>query len=110
MGFLQKIKTWFHPLDRRAHVRYAIPRLTITHDGVEYQTTDWSLGGFKLDDFEATLRIGKKLEGKIRLEDGEKGEFSAEIINIDACGNISVRFLAITPSVFLAMSGLSTMQ
>ncbi|MCP4471275.1 MAG: hypothetical protein GY815_11425 [Gammaproteobacteria bacterium] len=109
MGFLQKFSTWFHYRDRRAHVRYEIPGLTITHDGVDYTATDWSLGGFKLDDFRATLYVGKKLEGKISLEGGEKGVFSAEIINIDDSGNISVRFLAITPSVFLAMSGLSTM-
>ena len=107
MGFLQKISTWFHHRDRRTHVRYEIPQLTITHDGVDYRTTDWSLGGFKLDEFRATLRVGKKLEGKIRLEGSEKGVFSAEIVKIGDCGSISVRFLAITPSVFLAMGGLS---
>ncbi len=109
MGFLQKISTWFHHRDRRAHVRYEIPRVIITHDGVDYRITNWSLGGFKLDDFCATLHVGKKLEGEIRLEGGEKGVFSAEIVKIGDSGNISVRFLAITPSVFLAMSGLSIM-
>ena len=109
MGLLKKINSWFHNQDRRAHVRYVVPRLIITHDGVEYKTSDWSLGGFRLDDFEATLRIGKQLEGEISLEGGEKGEFSAEIISIDASGYISVQFLAITPGVFLAMSGLSTL-
>ena len=109
MNFLQKIIAWFHYRDRRAHVRYGIPGLTITYDGVDYTATDWSLGGFKLDDFRATLYVGRKLDGKISLESGEKGEFSAEIINIDDSGNISVRFLAITPNVFLAMGGLSTM-
>ena len=109
MGLSKKFNAWFRFRDRRAHVRYVIPRLTIIHDGVEYKTTDWSLGGFKLDNFEATLRIGKELEGEIILEGGEKGEFSAEIISIETNGDISVRFLAITPRVFLAMSGLSTL-
>ena len=107
MGLFEKFNAWFRFRDRRAHVRYVIPRLTIIHNGVEYQTTDWSLGGFKLDDFEETLRTGKELEGEIILEGGEKGEFSAEIISIDTSGDIRVRFLAITPKVFLAMSGLS---
>ena len=107
MGILQKISTWFHHRDRRAHVRYETPRLTITHDGVDYRSTDWSLGGFQLDEFRATLRVGNKLEGEIRLEGSEKGVFSAEIVTIGDSGNISARFLAITPRVFLAMSGLS---
>lgn len=107
MGILQKISTWFHHRDRRAHVRYEIPRLTITYDGVDYRSTDWSLGGFKLDKFRATLHVGNKLEGEIRLEGSEKGVFSAEIVTIGDSGNIRARFLAITPSVFLAMGGLS---
>ena len=81
--------------------------MTITHDGVDYRSTDWSLGGFQLDEFRATLRVGNKLEGEIRLEGSEKGVFSAEIVTIGDSGNISARFLAITPRVFLAMSGLS---
>ena len=109
MGFLQNISTWFHHRDRRSHVRHEIPRLTITHDGVVYRSTDWSLGGFKLDEFRATMGVGNKLEGGIRLEGSEKGVFSAEIIKIGDSGNISARFLAITPSVFLAMGGLSVL-
>jgi hypothetical protein len=107
MEILQKISTWFYHRDRRSHIRYEIPWLTITHDGVDYRTTDWSLGGFKLDDFRATLPVGKNLEGEIRLEGSKKGVFLAEIVKIGDSGNISVRFLAITPRVFLAMSGLS---
>ena len=107
MGILQKISAWFHQRDRRAHVRYQVPRLTITHDGVNYRTIDWSLGGFKLDQFRATLQVGTKLDGEIRLEGSEKGVFSAEIVEIGDSGTISARFLAITPGVFLAMGGLS---
>lgn len=105
MTFLTKfLRSW----DRRRHARVVAPTLTIHIDGATYESVDWSLGGFRLSGYHNAVEKGDHLSGSIEYSEGAKGEFVAEIAVIydRRSGSIGARFIEITPSVLIAMSGL----
>ncbi len=44
--------------ERRRHQRFTHPPICLTFEGRSYTTTDWSLGGFVVDDYEGALTPG----------------------------------------------------
>lgn len=46
------------PGERRRHQRFTHPPLCLALEGRSYTTTDWSLGGFVIDDYEGALTPG----------------------------------------------------
>jgi hypothetical protein len=93
--------------DRRRHPRFHVDPLSLKIDGKRYKSTDWSLGGFKVSRFHGDLGSGDRISGQINFPGAPRGEFVAEVVNIYAAREFGMRFLEISPKVFLAMSGLS---
>ncbi len=102
-GFFRKL---LRTHDRRHHYRMEQPVLSLTIEGREYTTLNWSLGGLRIGQVPGSLVRGEKVEGSIRLPPGGEGTFAAEVVDITDQGHTQLRLLEISPAVFVAMSGL----
>jgi len=92
--------------DRRVHRRYLYPALRLEIDGKRYKTTDWSLGGFRINGYHEALAVGDRLTGQITpINSSGPGTFVAEVVRIAETGEIGLRLLEITPAVFITMAG-----
>jgi hypothetical protein len=89
--------------DRRRHARHAAPTLKVRINGKRYRTKNWSLSGFRLDDFDGVCEWGEQVRGVILFR-GCRGEFVAEAIRFGPDGAIGFRVLEISSNVFLQMS------
>ena len=93
--------------DRRQHRRYAYPAVALEVDGQHYETVDWSLGGFRVNGYHQHLEVGDRITGTIgTVGSGSPGTFVAEVVRFMPNGDVGMRLLEITPSVFIAMAGL----
>lgn len=111
MNILSRASTAIGSLERRAHRRFSYPALQLEIDGKRFKTTDWSLGGFRINGYingyRGVPKIGDRLSGHIKsLNSSAPGTFVAEVVRIAETGEIGLRLLEITPAVFLAMAGL----
>jgi PilZ domain len=108
--FRQFLRTLFGltpQTDRRHHRRTYDRPIKIKMGGNQYETLDWSLGGFRFNGYHRTLEIGERLSGKIGPVDGIKaGDFIVEVVRTTDEGDVGVRIIEISSEVFLAMSGL----
>ena len=89
--------------ERRRHARHATPTLKVRIDGKRYRTKDWSLSGFRLDDFDGVCQWGEQVRGVILFKGG-RGEFVAETIRVGPGAAIGFRILEISSDVFMRMS------
>ena len=89
--------------DRRRHARHAAPMLKVRISGKRYRTRNWSLSGFRLDEFDGVCEWGEQVRG-VLLFKGCRGEFLAEAIRFGPGGAIGFRVLEISSNVFLHMS------
>jgi hypothetical protein len=64
-------------LDRRRHARHTTPTLKVRINGKSYRTKNWSLTGFRLDDFDGVCAWGEQIRGIILFKGG-RGEVLAE--------------------------------
>jgi hypothetical protein len=95
------------PPERREHPRIAGPLLTLKFGGGKYKSVDWSLGGCRFLAPDAQFQLHQQVSGRIKLAGGAgRGSFTAEIVRRDADGHVSLRWLEISPDVFVAMHGL----
>ncbi len=93
--------------ERRAHPRIAAPLLTLQFGGGKYKSVDWSLGGCRILAPDGGFQLRQQVAGRIKIAGGDgRGEFSAEIVRIDPNGHVSLRWLEISPHVFVTMHGL----
>jgi hypothetical protein len=91
---------------RRDH-RYPLPALTITIDGAEYTTANWSLGGFAITGFDQPIAPGKSVTGQLCLADQTAGfAFTATVVRIGEPepGQLAVQFTD------LGENGLSVLE
>src|SRR5277367_3198269 len=89
-------KISFDPREDRRDKRYPLPPVSITIDGVEYVTVNWSLGGFLLSGFEAPVKPAERVVGKLQVnKDVEPVEFSGVVVRLDEPkkGNLAVQFV-----------------
>ena len=94
-------------LERRAHPRVKGPLLTLRFGGGKYKSVDWSLGGCRILAPDSQFQLHQQLAGRIKVAGGDgRGDFVAEIVRIDAGGHVSLRWLELSPHVFVTMSGL----
>jgi len=92
--------------ERRVHHRISYPPLHLEIDGKRFKTTDWSLGGFRINGYHEALAIGDRLTGSIKFNKSSvSGTFVAEAVRVGKTGEIGLRLLEITPAVFVAMAG-----
>lgn len=89
--------------DRRRHARGATPTLKVRINGKSYRTKDWSLAGFRLDDFDGVCEWGEQIRGVILFK-GRRGEVVAEAVRVGPGAAIGFRVLEINSDVFLQMS------
>ena len=106
MSLFRRLLSYLWRQDRRRYVRIVNPPLRLRIDGKRYDTVDWSLGGFKIRRYHRGLSAGDQIQGEIRFDTVKPGEFVAEVIQVQASGDIGLRLLEITPATFLAMSGV----
>ena len=92
--------------DRRRHARHTTPTLKVRINGKRYRTKDWSLSGFRLDDFDGICEWGEQVRGVILFK-GRRGEVVAEAVRFGPDRAIGFRVLEISPDLFLQMSGHS---
>jgi hypothetical protein len=93
--------------DRRQHPRKDGPLLTLKFGGEKYKSVDWSLGGCRIQTPPGHLRANQQVTGRIHIAGAsERGKFVAEIVRIDAAGQASLRWLEMSPHIFLTMHGM----
>jgi hypothetical protein len=90
--------------DRRRHERHATPTLKVRINRKRYRTRDWSLAGFRLDDFDGICECGEQVRGVILFK-GCRGEVVAEAVRVGPGEAIGFRILEIGSEVFAQMSG-----
>jgi hypothetical protein len=89
-------KISFDPREDRRDRRYPLPPVSITIDGVEYTTVNWSLGGFLLGGFEVPIKRGQHIAAKLRVsKDATPVEFTGVVVRVDEPekGNLAVQFV-----------------
>jgi hypothetical protein len=72
-------------------------------NGKSYRTRNWSLSGFRLDDFDGICEWGEQVRGVILFK-GCRGEVVAEAIRFGPGAAIGFRVLEIGSNVFRPMS------
>ncbi|MGH6898960.1 MAG: hypothetical protein ACREJ5_20840 [Geminicoccaceae bacterium] len=90
--------------DRRRHARQTTPTLKVRIDGKRYRTKNWSLTGFRLDDFDGVCECGEQIQGVILFR-GCRGEVIAEAVRVGPGEAIGFRILGISSKLFRRMSG-----
>ena len=86
--------------DRRRHARHAAPTLKVRINGKRYRTKNWSLTGFRLDDFDGVCAWGEQIRGVILFK-GCRGEVVAEAVRVGPGQAMGFRILEISSNVFL---------
>jgi hypothetical protein len=93
--------------DRRRYARQAVPTLKVRINGRRYRTKDWSLTGFRLDDFDGVCAPGEQVRG-VLLFKGRRGEVLAEAVRVGPGEAVGFRILEISSHLFLQMSAHPT--
>lgn len=91
---------------RRKSPRYKQPRLKVRVNGRSYRTVDWSLGGVRLENYDAGAARRERIEGKIKIPGGPSGDFLGEVIWTNEAGEAGVHFIEIAPEVFVELMTL----
>ena len=89
--------------DRRRHARRTAPTLKVRINGKRYRTKNWSLTGFRLDDFDGVCAWGEQIRGVILFK-GCRGEVLAEAVRVGPGQAVGFRILEVSSDVFLKMS------
>lgn len=89
--------------DRRKHARHTAPTLKVRINGKRYRTKNWSLTGFRLDDFDGVCVCGEQIRGVILFK-GCRGDVAAEATRVGPGAAVGFRILEIGSDVFLRMS------
>jgi hypothetical protein len=89
--------------DRRRHARHTAPTLKVRINGKRYRTKNWSLTGFRLDDFDGVCAFGEQVRGVVLFK-GSRGEVLAEAVRVGPGQAVGFRILEISSDVVLKMS------
>ena len=89
--------------DRRRQARHMAPTLKVRINGRRYRTKDWSLLGFRLDDFDGICECGEQIRGVILFK-GCRGEVLAEAVRVGPDQAVGFRILEVSSDLFLRMS------
>jgi hypothetical protein len=76
--------------------------------GRKYKSADWSLGGCRIPAESGEFAIRQQISGRIKLAGADgPGEFVAEIERVADDGHVDLRWLEMSPHIFVAMHGLA---
>jgi hypothetical protein len=91
--------------ERRAHARIHLPALVLVIGRNRYPALDWSLGGCRIEVESGESKLGDRIEGTLVLDGHrERGEFLAEVMRAGDGGDLGLRWLEISGSLFAAMA------
>ena len=108
-AMLQKLFARKSPADRRAHRRVYDRPIAVRLEDKAYKTLDWSLGGFRINGYHRELAVGVRLAGTIGPVNGARaGECLVEVVRLTDNGDVGLKFIEISPKVFVAMAGLKS--
>ena len=89
--------------ERRQHPRSDQPELTLRFGGQDYTAVDWSLGGCRINADAARFQVKQRIQGRMQLEGSDgRGEFLAEVVRIVENGDVALRWLELSPYIFMA--------
>ena len=72
--------------------------------GQKYRTVDWSLGGRRIQAAGGQFQLKQRLAGRVRLAGTEgRGDFVAEVVRIESDGQVALRWVEMSPQIFVAM-------
>jgi hypothetical protein len=92
--------------ERRRHRRIYGRPIKVVLEDKSYKTLDWSLGGFRINNFHRELKRGERLNGVIGpFARVKPGECVVEIVRVAENGDIGAKFVEIAPKIFVAMAG-----
>jgi hypothetical protein len=80
--------------DRRADVRITSPALSVDLDGRDFETRDWSLGGFLIRGIPRHFEVGDSLQGQLGpLSSETRAPFRGRVIRVDRMSDsVAIRF------------------
>jgi len=82
-----------------------MPKLTLRFADRKYKTVDWSLGGCRINGDAAQFRVRQRIEGRLQIEGAEeRGEFIAEVVRVGDNGDIGLRWLELSPHIFMTVA------
>ena len=87
------------------HPRVFGHALSVSIEGRSYQTLDWSLSGFRVNDFHRVLAPCQQISGLVVGRSGIRdGEFTAEIVEAGTASGIVCRWLDISADTLASMA------
>lgn len=90
--------------ERRTAVRESEPWLFVAINAHEHRARNWSAGGASIEGCAEDLSVGQIVSGTLRWHKKEVGHpFSAEVMRIEAGGNIALRWLALSDDMLAQM-------
>jgi hypothetical protein len=84
--------------DRRRHARHTAPTLKVRINGKRYRTKNWSLTGFRLDDFDGVCALGEQVRGVVLFK-GSRGDVLAEAVRLGPGQAVGFRILEVSSDV-----------
>jgi hypothetical protein len=82
----------YFPQEDRRDRRYPLPALVISVDGIEYETINWSLGGFLIAGFHRRISPGQTIAGAFRPAGRPEAlEFTASVVRSGE-GQLAAKF------------------
>ena len=91
--------------ERRRHPRFKMPRLVLRIENQKYRTRDWSLGGFRINEFHRPVASGEQLQGVATTWTGLFRElFDADVVRSGTDGEVRCKFLGRPKALLEALS------
>lgn len=104
MSVVDRLKDAAAWIERRQHARTGSPLLKLKFDGEKYKALDWSLGGCRIRVPGHGFQLTQRIAGRVWLDGADnRGEFVAEVVRLEADGEVALRWLELSPHIFVAM-------
>jgi hypothetical protein len=92
--------------NRRRKKRIEQPGLTLTIERKAYETLDWGMSGFRINNFKREVKVGERIDGKIGSFHGSRGgSFVASVVRITDDGGFGACWSEIDHDIYNAMGG-----
>lgn len=99
------VRTNFDRLEFRRDRRYPVPLLVVCIQGRDYNSVNWSLGGFRIDARDLGLAVGDGVAGTLQMSHIDHiCAFTAEIMwTHREEGDVGAKFIEIAPDCLAAL-------
>jgi len=99
------VRSYFDRLEFRRDRRYHVPPLVVRIQDRDYNSVNWSLGGFRIDAGDLGLAVGDGVAGTLYMSKIDHTcEFTAEIMwTHREEGDVGAKFVQIAPDCIAAL-------